>query len=38
MSATLETGRQILVPPYLQSGEKVRVDTRDGRFIERVKE
>jgi len=35
--ATLETGLEIQVPPYLESGEKVRVDTRDGRFIERVK-
>ena len=36
--ATLETGLVIEVPPYLTSGEKVRVDTRDGHFIERVKE
>jgi elongation factor P len=35
--ATLETGLQILVPPYLTAGEKVRVDTRDGHFVERVK-
>jgi len=35
--ATLETGIEILVPPYLESGERIRVDTRDGRFIERVK-
>lgn len=37
-SAVLETGLQILVPPYLSSGERVRVDTRDGHFVERVKE
>ena len=36
--ATLETGIEVLVPPYLTSGEKIRVDTRDGRFVERVKE
>jgi len=35
--AILETGLEILVPPYLECGERVRVDTRDGRFIERVK-
>ena len=35
--ATLETGLEIQVPPYLTSGERVKVDTRDGRFIERVK-
>ena len=35
--AKLETGIEILVPPYLESGERIRVDTRDGRFIERVK-
>jgi elongation factor P len=36
--ATLETGIQVLVPPYLQSGERIRVDTRDGRFVERAKD
>jgi elongation factor P len=35
--ATLETGIEVLVPPYLESGERIRVDTRDGRFVERVK-
>ncbi len=35
--ATLETGLEIQVPPYLSSGERVKVDTRDGRFVERVK-
>jgi len=34
--ATLETGLVIQVPPYLTTGERVRVDTRDGRFIERA--
>lgn len=33
--AILETGLKIKVPPYLESGEKVKVDTRDGRFISR---
>jgi elongation factor P len=35
--AKLETGLEILVPPYLTAGEKVRVDTRDGHFVERVR-
>jgi elongation factor P len=34
--ATLETGLKIRVPPYLESGERVKVDTRDGRFISRA--
>lgn len=34
--AILETGLRIKVPPYLESGEKVKVDTRDGRFISRA--
>ncbi len=36
--ATVETGIEVLVPPYLTAGEKIKVDTRDGRFVERVKE
>jgi elongation factor P len=36
--ATLETGIEVLVPPYLMAGEKIKVDTRDGRFVERVKD
>lgn len=36
--ATLETGLSLQVPPYLEQGELVRVDTRDGRFVQRVKE
>jgi len=34
--AILETGLKIKVPPYLEAGEKVKVDTRDGRFISRA--
>jgi len=36
-SATTETGLEVMVPAYLSSGETIRVDTRDGHFIERVK-
>ena len=35
--ATVETGISVLVPSYIESGEKIRVDTRDGRFVERAK-
>jgi elongation factor P len=35
--ATVETGIQVLVPSYIEEGEKIRVDTRDGRFVERAK-
>lgn len=34
--AILETGLKIQVPPYLEAGEKIKVDTRDGRFISRA--
>lgn len=34
--ATLETGAVIQVPMYINQGEVVQVDTRDGRFIKRV--
>jgi elongation factor P len=35
--AKVETGITVLVPSYIESGEKIRVDTRDGRFVERAK-
>lgn len=34
--AVLETGLRLQVPPYLESGERIKVDTRDGRFISRA--
>ena len=34
--ATLETGAVIQVPLYMNQGEIVQVDSRDGRFIKRV--
>lgn len=36
-AATLETGLVIQVPSYLESGEAIQVDTREGRFIGRAK-
>ena len=35
--ATLETGVVIQVPAYMEAGEMVRVDTRENRFVERVR-
>jgi elongation factor P len=35
--ATLETGLVIQVPPFVEPGDLVRVDTTDGSYIERVK-
>lgn len=35
--ATVETGLVVQVPPYLEQGERIRVDTRDGRFVQRAK-
>jgi elongation factor P len=34
--AILETGHRLQVPPYLEAGERIKVDTRDGRFISRA--
>lgn len=35
--ATLETGHVVNVPLYLEEGQLVKVDTRTGQFVERVK-
>jgi elongation factor P len=34
--ATLETGATVQVPLFVSQGEKIKVDTRDGRYISRV--
>jgi elongation factor P len=34
--ATLETGATVQVPLFITQGEKIKVDTRDGRYIGRV--
>ena len=36
--ATLETGVEIRVPLFIDEGELVLVDTRDGSYLQRVKE
>ncbi len=35
--ATIETGATIMVPLFINSGEKIKVDTRDKSYAERVK-
>ncbi len=34
---TLETGYEVQVPPFIEEGEIVRIDTRTGAYVERVK-
>ena len=34
--ATVETGAEIQVPLFLNTGDKIKVDTRDGRYLGRV--
>ena len=35
--ATLETGLIVQVPQFIQEEEVVRIDTRDGKYLERAK-
>ena len=34
--ATIETGATLQVPLFINQGEKIRVDTRNGKYVERV--
>ncbi|NLT57669.1 MAG: elongation factor P [Clostridiales bacterium] len=34
--ATLETGAQVKVPLFIEEGEKIRIDTRTGEYMERA--
>ncbi|MGH9488507.1 MAG: elongation factor P [Terriglobales bacterium] len=36
-AATLETGLVVQVPPFVETGERIRVGTADGSYLERVK-
>ena len=36
--ATIETGYVLQVPPFVEEGELIRIDTRSGAYAERVKE
>ena len=35
--ATLQTGATVVVPLFVNQGDKIRVDTRSGEYVERVK-
>jgi elongation factor P len=37
-AATVETGTEIQVPAFIETGDLVRVDARTGEYLERVKE
>jgi elongation factor P len=34
--ATLDNGLEILVPLFIKEGDKIKVDTREGKYVERV--
>lgn len=36
-AATMETGLVVQVPPFIEKGEKIRVETSEGKYLERVK-
>ncbi len=36
-AATIETGAEIRVPLFINNGDKVKIDTRTGEYLERVK-
>lgn len=36
--ATIETGAEIMVPIFVNTGDKIKIDTRDSSYVERVKE
>jgi len=36
--ATLETGRVVQVPPFIEPDTRVKIDTRTGEYVERVKD
>lgn len=37
-NATLETGAEVKVPIFINTGDKIKIDTRTGEYLERVKE
>ena len=34
--ATVETGTVVQVPMFVETGDKIKIDTRDGRYVTRV--
>ena len=37
MPVTIETGLTVTVPLFVKQGDKIRIDTRTGSYVERVK-
>lgn len=35
--AKMETGLVVQVPPFIDAGEKIRIDTEEGKYLERVR-
>lgn len=35
---TVETGYQLQVPPFVEEGDKIQIDTRSGEYVTRVKD
>ena len=35
---TVETGYKLQVPPFVEEGDKIQIDTRSGGYMTRVKE
>ena len=36
--ATIDTGATIMVPLFVNTGDKIKIDTRDSSYVERVKD
>ena len=36
--ATVETGAEVKVPLFIDQGEKIKIDTRTGEYLERAKD
>ena len=34
--ATLQTGLEVKVPPFVKEGDKLKIDTRTGEYLERA--
>jgi elongation factor P len=35
--AKMETGLIVQVPPFIDAGQKIRIDTNEGKYMERVR-
>ena len=35
--ATVETGAEVKVPLFISEGDKIKIDTRSGEYLERAK-